>query len=95
MSDTLLDFFNDRSELLKSIITSNSSSDKQITAKYTFIVSNYRQDDDNTIQINSLNELKNSVEKYFSNSKTNYEQQIKLSEILDESKNMYVHLQLP
>lgn len=95
MSDTLLDFFNDRSELLKSIITSNSSSDKQITAKYTFIVSNYRQDDDNTIQINSLNELKNSVEKYFSNSKTNYEQQIKLSEILDESKNMYMHLQLP
>jgi len=95
MSDTLLDFFNDRSELLKSIITSNSSSDKQITAKYTFIVSNYRQDDDNTIQINSLNELKNSVEKYFSNSKTNYEQQIKLSEILDESKIMYVHLQLP
>jgi hypothetical protein len=94
MQNNLLDFFNSRSELLKSILAFTSSSDKEGLAKYKFIVSNYKQDEDNTIEIDSLDTLNNAVEEYFSNTEIEYKGQIKLSELLDVDKSMYVHLQL-
>jgi hypothetical protein len=95
MQNTLLNFFYERSNILKSSTGFSASDTSKVVAKYKFIVSNYRTDEANTIEIKSLNELKTAIGYYYEDTDNIPDDFISKPESLDEDKIMFVHLQLP
>ena len=95
MSNQLLSFFYERSNLLKSVGGFTQSDDSKWVAKFNFIVSNIKTDEENTIELNSTEDLETTVKKYFSNTEIAFEDKIIYSKLLDENSKMFVHLMLP
>ena len=95
MSNELLDFFYDRSNLLKSVGGFTQSDDSKWVAKFNFIVSNVKTDEENTIEINSTQDLVTAVKEYFSDTETEFINKIIYPKFLNETDKMFVHLILP
>ena len=96
MSKLLLNFFYERSNLIKSVFAFTASNENsKYVANFYFIVSNTKTDEDNTIELNSTQDLENAVKDYFSETETNYQSKIIYSKFLNETDKMFVHLMLP
>ncbi len=95
MSDTLLDFFYERSNALKNSTGFTSISDSKVVAKFNFKVSNFKTDEENTIEINSLVNLEIAVKSYYEDTESDFKNFIHIPELLKEYEKMFVHLQLP
>lgn len=95
MVNELLNFFYERSDLLKSAGGFTQSDDSKWVAKFSFIVSNVKTDEENTIELNSTEDLETAVKEYFSNTVTDFTNKIVYSKFLNENNKMFVHLMLP
>ncbi len=87
----LLDFFNERANLVKQNILSVNIIP---IINFGFLVSNVELDDSNTIVINSLDDLLEATKLYFENSQIDYKDRIFVNEFIQRDKQMYVHLML-
>ena len=96
MSNELLDFFYQRSNLIKSVFAlTQSDKNAKVVANFYFIVSNVKTDEENTIELNSTEDLETAVKEYFSNTETDFTNKIVYSKFLSENSKMFVHLILP
>lgn len=91
MKTNLLNFFNERANILKH----RSAIADDLTVNYTFIVSNYKENEHDCTEINSLSDLELAVSFYFRESNIEPKSRIFKTENLDQSRQMYVLLELP
>lgn len=94
MQNILLNFFYERNNTLKDSTGFSPSDDSKIVAKFNFKVSNFRTDEENTIETNSLAELKTAVAAYYKDTDSNFEDFLHIHELIREDEVMFVHLQL-
>lgn len=87
----LLDFFNERANLVKQNIFAVNTIP---IINYGFLVSNVKLDDSNTIAIDNLDDLLEATKLYFENSQIDYKERIFVNEFIQRDKQMYVHLML-
>lgn len=92
MENTLLDFFNSRNTFVQEKFAFTTNSDNTTKSDFIFIVSNHKQDEDNTIKLDSIDSLEMAVKVFFTTDDCT--DKIKLSQDLDKDKPMFVHLML-
>lgn len=93
-TNELLSFFNERSDILKIGVALTEVGYDKIVANFSFIVSNTKTDEKNTVEITSLDELNSAVKEYFSETPTNYKNRLVIPKNLKENNPTFVHLML-
>ena len=96
MSNKLIDFFYQRSDLIKTAIGfTPSNNNTKWVATFNFIVSNQKIDDDNTIELDFDDDLENTILSYYSDTDIDYKSKIIYTSPLYRDKKTFVHLILP
>ncbi len=93
MKKELLAHFYERSDLLKSVGGFTGVNSKFV-AKYNFKVSNNIEDIENSIEINSTDDLEKAVKEYYSETDTSHEGRITYAKNFNKDDKMYVTLVL-
>lgn len=95
MKTRLLELFREKSNNLKNLGGTTDNSDNSVVANYTFIVSNHKVNNHDTIEVTSLSDLEFAITTYYSETNIDPKNRIIKAENLDQTKQMYVLLQLP
>ena len=94
MTNTLLDFFYERDNIIKFSKGFSQIGNLKIVTRFRFITSNYKTDEENTIELHSLSDLKLAAKSYYEDTEINFEDFILIPELLNKDKPMFVHLQV-